>query len=267
MNKIPTLAIVLAAIGLGSLVISLTYTAYNAMSYPNWGSQVNGSQGMMGMMDNGMMNQGGMMGQQWSQQPQTSYGTTVTPDQAKQIAEQYLTSLNNPDLAIKEIEEWQYNFYIAYYEKDTGLGAFQMLIWTQTPASGMMGGGMGMGGMMGSGMMIGVIMPEPGPNMMWNTKYSPMNSGMMGGMMGGPNQASSPMTVSREQALQIAQAWLDSNMSGAKVEGDATPFYGYFHMDFTLNGRTAGMLDVDGYNGQVWYHTWHGAFVQDVKID
>jgi hypothetical protein len=24
----------------------------------------------------------------------------------------------------------------------------------------------------------------------------------------------------------------------------------------------AGMLSVNGYTGQIWYHTWHGAFVQ-----
>ncbi|MGO9644498.1 MAG: hypothetical protein ACLPY5_07095 [Candidatus Bathyarchaeia archaeon] len=66
MNKIPALAIVLVAIGLGSLVISLTYTAaaYDPMPFPNWGSQ--GSQGMMGQSWNGMFNMmgngNGMMG-------------------------------------------------------------------------------------------------------------------------------------------------------------------------------------------------------------
>ena len=82
-------------------------------------------------------------------------------------------------------------FYIVYYEKNTGIGAFEMLIWKQTPPSGMMGGmmGCGMGG--GNRITAGVIMPEPGPNMMWNTKYSPMGYRMMGqGMMGYRNQGS-----------------------------------------------------------------------------
>jgi hypothetical protein len=105
-------------------------------------------------------------------------------------------------------------------------------------------------------------MPEPGPNMMWNTKY-----GMMGqGIMGSRGQQSSPMTVTKDQALQIAQSYLDSNFNGAKVEPDPTQFYGYYTMDFTINGKIAGMLSVNGYTGQVWIHTWHGAFIQEVDF-
>jgi hypothetical protein len=201
------------------------------------------------------------MGQLNQQQPQTQSNAPITLDQAKTIAEQYLASLNNPNLAIKEIMEFQYNFYIMYYEKDTGTGAFEMLIWKQTPPSGMMGGGMGMGNMM-----IGVIMPEPGPNMMWNAKYSNMGSGMMGqGMMGNRNQATTTMTVTKDKALQIGQVYLDQNLSGAKVE-DAMQFYGYYTIDFTVNGKIAGMLSVNGQTGQVWYHSWHGTFIQEIEL-
>jgi hypothetical protein len=28
------------------------------------------------------------------------------------------------------------------------------------------------------------------------------------------------------------------------------------------NGTLTGMLSVNGYSGQVWYHTWHGAFMR-----
>ena len=247
MNKVPTLALLLVAIGLGSLVVGLAYTAYSFNSYANWGLQT--------------QNQQGMMGQLYQPRPQTQSNTPITLDQAKTIAEQYLASLNNPNLAIKEIMEFQYNFYVMYYEKDTGIGAFEMLIWKQTPPSGMMGGGMGMGG----GMMTGVIMPEPGPNMMWNTKYSNMGSGMMGqGMMGNRNPATT-MTVTKDKALQIGQAYLDQNLNGAKVE-DAMQFYGYYTIDFTVNGKIGGMLSVNGQTGQVWYHSWHGTFIQEIEI-
>jgi hypothetical protein len=84
---------------------------------------------------------------QWSGQDQTTPTGSITLDEAKAIAQQYLTSLDNPNLAIKEIMEFQYNFYIIYYEKDTGRGAFEMLIWKQAPPygyrNGMMGGAMG----------------------------------------------------------------------------------------------------------------------------
>lgn len=102
----------------------------------------------------------------------------ITLEQAKVIAGQHLASLSSPSLAIKEIMEFQYNFYIMYREKDTGIGAFEMLIWKQPPPTGMMGVGMG-GNMMGNVIRAGEIVPESGPNMMWNTEYS-----MMQGIMG-----------------------------------------------------------------------------------
>ena len=247
MKNTNAFAIVLLAVGLGSLVLGLGYSAYTATSYlrsTNWISR-NGNQYMMGQW------------QQWSQQPQSSSNTVITLDQAKQIAQQYLTATGNSNLAIKEIMEFQNNFYIIVYEKDTGRGAFEMLIWKQVPTSGMMGGGM-----MNARITTGIIMPEPGPNMMWNTKYSYMGSGMMGTR----NQASSTVTVSESQAQQIAQAYLNANFQNAKTEM-ATQFYGYYTFDFTVDGKIAGMLSVNGNTGQVWYHSWHGDFIQEVKFD
>ena len=198
----------------------------------------------------------------WYQQNRTQSGTPITLEQAKTIAQQYLASTQNSNLAIKEIMEFQYNFYVMYYEKDTGMGTFEMLIWKQTPSPGIMGGGMGMGGgMMRGNAVPGTIMPEPGPNMMWNTKYSPMRNGMMGY----ENQASRAMTVSADKAQQLAQAYLDANIKDAKTEM-ATQFYGYYTFDFTVGGKIAGMLSVNGYTGQVWYHSWHGVFIQEVEF-
>jgi hypothetical protein len=34
-------------------------------------------------------------------------------------------------------------------------------------------------------------------------------------------------------------------------------------MDFLKDGKVAGMLSVNGYTGQVWYHTWHGNFISE----
>jgi len=177
-------------------------------------------------------------------------------DDAKILAQQYLASTRNQNLAIKEIMEFQYNFYIIYYEKDTGLGAFEMVIWKQTPPSGMMGGGT----MDGYGN-TGIIVPEPGPNMMWNTKYSPMANGIMG-----YRNELSPMTITKDKASQIAQAYLTQHFANAGVEM-GTQFYGYYTFDFTVNGKITGMLSVNGYTGQVWYHSWHGGFIQEVEFD
>jgi hypothetical protein len=201
---------------------------------------------------------------QWSGQPRTSAAVPITLDVAKTIALQYLASLGNSNLAVKEIMEFQNNFYVMYYEKDTGVGAFEMLIWKQAPTSGMMGGSWGMGGgMMGGGIVTGRIMPEPGPNMMWNTKYS-----MMQGMMGPHAQAgaSGQMQVSEQEAKSIAETYLSQNFPGSHVEG-ITRFYGYYTIDFQKDGKIIGMLSVNGYSGQVWYHSWHGAFIQETELD
>jgi len=205
----------------------------------------------------------GMMGQ-WSSQPRTPATATITLDEAKTIAQQYLASTQNPNLGIKEIMEFQNNFYITYYEKDTGIGAFEMLIWKHAPSSGIMGGNMGMGGgMIGNGMMTGTIVPEPGPNMMWNTKHS-----MMQGMMGsrGQTSSSSQMQVGEQEASSIAETYLSQNFPGSHVEG-ITRFYGYYTIDFQKDGKIVGMLSVNGYSGEVWHHSWHGAFIQETELE
>lgn len=58
--------------------------------------------------------------------------------QAVQDFKNFLTTLHNQNLALHEVEEYHYNFYASYQEKDTGNFAFQMLIWK--PGASMMGG-------------------------------------------------------------------------------------------------------------------------------
>ena len=76
---------------------------------------------MMGMMS-GMPMMGGMMGY-YSGVP-----TPLSHDNAKAIAEQYLASINNPDLRIDEFEEYSHNFYVSLIEKSTGRGAIEIII-------------------------------------------------------------------------------------------------------------------------------------------
>jgi hypothetical protein len=102
-------------------------------------------------------------------------------DKAVEAAQQYLNSFNNADLALAEVMEFDNNFYAVVTEKSTGTGAFELLVNRYT----------------------GAVYPEPGPNMMWNTKYGHMAGGGMmgggmmgGGMMGGRwNQPAGAMTV------------------------------------------------------------------------
>ncbi len=178
----------------------------------------------------------GMMAWPWSRNSGTNTGSQpITMDQAVQTFKNYLASGQDSNLALHEVEEYQYNFYASYSERDTGNFAFQMLIWKP--------GSTGMSGTMGYG----------------------MTNGMMG-MMGGYRQGTSAsMTVSPEQARTIAQQYLNSSLPG-KTAGDADTYYGYYNIDVMMNGSTFGMISINGYTSQVWYHTWHGIYVQALTL-
>jgi hypothetical protein len=169
-------------------------------------------------------------------------GTTATPltiTQAAEIAKTYIATLNNPDLTVKQIEEYTNNFYIPVTEKSTGNGAFELLMNKYT----------------------GVITPEPGPNMMWNTQYT-FGAGFCNWLRATTTAAP---TVTVEQAKTDAQQYLNSYLQGTTV-GDITVFHGYYTIEVLQNQNPYGMLSVNGFTGQVWYHTWHGAFVQEQTV-
>ncbi len=168
----------------------------------------------------------------------TGYGnaTPITIDKAKEAVEQYLAAAGNADLKLTEVMEFSNNFYADVEEKSTGMHAFELLVNRYT----------------------GIVTPEPGPNMMWNTKYSPM-ARMMG--LNVQTQAA----VTEKQALEYAQAYLDKVLPGAKAD-EADAFYGYYTVHVTKDGKLYGMLSVHGSTGAVWYHGWHGTFVKILEI-
>ena len=154
----------------------------------------------------------------------------ITMDRAIEIFENYIRGLGS-NFELIEVMEFQHNFYAAVREKDTGMGAFELLIWR--------GGG--------------TVTPEPGPNMMWNLRY-----GMhMTGYSGTYNPP-----IDEEEAKRIALESLRNLFPGRDVAvEEAIPFYGYYTLDYSVDGRMTGMLSVNAFTGQVWYHTWHGYFI------
>jgi hypothetical protein len=98
----------------------------------------------------------------------------------------------------------------------------------------------------------GSIMTEPGPAMMWNTKYSPRRM-MNAGVTGAPR-------VSVAAAKTIAQAWLAKHLAGTTA-ATIDEYPGYYTVDVASEGITSGMLSVNASTGEVWYHTWHGSFI------
>ena len=183
---------------------------------------------------------GGMMRNYGTASPNANTGTPLTITQAKTIAQNYVTSIGNPDLTVKQVEEYTNNFYLQVNEANTGKGAFELLINKQTAS----------------------IYPEMGPNMMWNIKYGMMRSGALGGIFGKP---STTMTVNAAQATTDAQTYLNSYISGATT-GDVNTFYGYYTIEVLNGSTTYGMLSVNGYTGQVWFHTWHGTFIAELQV-
>ena len=94
--------------------------------------------------------------------PATAVGQPLSIAQAEGVVQQFL-SAQGSGLVAYHIMEFTNNFYVAVKEKATGQGAFELLIDRYT----------------------GALYPEPGPNMMWNTKYGHGWAMGAGGMMGG----------------------------------------------------------------------------------
>lgn len=163
----------------------------------------------------------------------------LTLEDAHQAVERYLASRSYTDLEVVELMEFEANFYAIAREHDTVIGAMELLIDKET----------------------GTVGPEIGPNMMWNARYGMHGQG---GMMG---TSRSTNAISDEEAAAIAQQWLDTNRPGVTVEEHADPFYGYYTLHTRQDGEIEGMLSVHGTTGRVWYHTWHGAFIDMVELD
>lgn len=159
--------------------------------------------------------------------------------EVKNLAGKYLEENNLSNLEISEIMEFSQNFYIEIIEKDTGIGAMELLVDKSS----------------------GAIFPEYGPNMMWNLKYG-IHSRMS------LSRSSTDMPIVKDEALDIAGKYLAKINTGESAGSDIVKFYGYYtiHTE-TENGEVAGMLSINGFTGQVWYHSWHGAFIDMIEIN
>jgi len=98
----------------------------------------------------------------------------------------------------------------------------------------------------------GSAYPEPGPNMMWNTRFGAgrAQAGGSGYDLAG--------------AKKLAEGFLAGYLPGAQILEEKT-MPGYYTFDF---GRKdiEGMLSVNAYSGQVWVHTWHGSYLGGVNM-
>lgn len=128
--------------------------------------------------------------------------------------------------------------YVSIEEKDTGRGAFELLVNPYT----------------------GYVYPEQGPNMMWNEKY-----GMMGRAMSGFSRGNQ---ITPEDAVAIANSYLKKTFGDTfKVMDQGHAFYGYYTFHFQNGTQPEGMLSVNAYTGDVWFHNWHGRLERVIEND
>lgn len=98
----------------------------------------------------------------------------------------------------------------------------------------------------------GSAYPEPGPNMMWNTRYG-----------AGRTQAGNA-GYDLAGAKKLAEDFLTGYLPGAQImESKQMP--GYYTFDF---GRKdiEGMMSVNAFSGQIWVHTWHGSYLGGMNV-
>jgi hypothetical protein len=68
------------------------------------------------------------------------------------------------------------------------------------------------------------------------------------------------MSVRPKRVQVIAASYLERVSPGTQA-GEAEKFYGYYTLHTEKDGEITGMLSVNGYSGEVWYHSWHGPFI------
>lgn len=184
----------------------------------------------------GMMGGGyGMMGDYGVSYESGESGESISNEEATAVAQNVIAGYRNPDLEVAEIMAFSNHFYVQAREQSTGRYAFEFLIDRGN----------------------GRTHAEPGPNMMWNTKY-----GHMSWLRWLPWVSSSgEMSISREEARKIAQEYLARTRFDLVVDDETDAFYGYYTLHTLRDGKIAGMLSVNGSSGRVWMHTWHGTFL------
>ena len=183
------------------------------------------------------MGRGMMWGGGW-QTNNASSSSVLSLDEAEGAINDYIDDYrSDEELHIGEIMIFDNHAYAEVVEENTGIGAFEVLV----DPDGL------------------TVFPEMGPNMVWNQKYGHMGGGMMGG---GFNSSDVEMPISGGEAIQIASKYLSTNGSDLTVGDDADPFYGYYTIHTLKDGEVYGMLSVNGYDGEIYLHTWHGEFIE-----
>lgn len=200
-----------------------------------------------GNMMNGSMMNGNMMN---GNQPYISVDFNKDElkdiDELKENIEKYLENYSG-EFIIEDIFVYSNsNYYFSITEEETGKGAMELLV---NPITG-------------------DVYPEYGPNMMWNTKYGMHSNGSSFGMMSNIEfNSSDEVRFSDEDALEKANVYLSKIQNNLSAEIGGHAFYGYYTFHVNEDENLEGMISVNSYTGEVWYHNWHGNVMEVISED
>jgi hypothetical protein len=159
----------------------------------------------------------------------------LTMDEAVQTAQSFLAKSGN-DWKIDKVLQFQNAFDVIFVEKETGRGAAQLLI----PATG-------------RGM-------QRLPELQWNLKYGPAGESRAAASGATDN------TVAIADARTAAQAYLAKAQPGATLLEGGYAFYGYYLFEYSVDGKTAGIVLVNGLTSEAGQLKMLGSFVAEKEM-
>jgi hypothetical protein len=194
------------------------------------------------------------------------------------------------------------DYYFSIVEQDTGMGAMELLVnpYTGTVYQeygpnmmwNMKYGMMENQNMMGYDGMMGNESTTDYDGMMGNestTDYDGMmgngDTAGYGGMMGNQNITGNHNGSERwcenydntnyineaetkvnelafDEAFSKGDEFLSGQSGDYKLSESYHEFYGYFTFHVEKNGESSGMLSVNAFTGDVWFHDWHGELLE-----
>ncbi len=197
----------------------------------------------------------------------------LTLEEAGQAAKEFLQRANLEHLDLGRILVFESGAYVVVEKAGSEEGAFELQVDPLTRLASV----------------------EFGPTMIWNTEF-----GLSSGHFPGPahlrrlehgfdhvwmlpprraralrlfhrsiGTAEAPPEaeggVTGEEALAVAQRYLEAHASNLTLAREAQAFPGYFTIDILKDGVVHGLISVNAETGQVWPHKWRGKVVEASK--
>lgn len=156
--------------------------------------------------------------------------STVGMGKARESVMEALAARSDNNLMLDQMIQFPDGFYALIREKNTGMGAMELIV---DPATGAVASGFG-------------------PTMMWNQKYGP-------GLSGG--SAPTAMRVGSADARAIVLRYLASQGNRKSYDLSVDEFPGYYTIDLSKDGKIAGMASVNASTGEIYFRDWESSSV------